>query len=1001
MLVWRGTVGRKVTSAGRTVGGRLLAMIALLIGLAVVSARGEAVTLKLWNIPLKGSTAPVDLAKRRVFEAFCEKHPEIHVQALVPLLIEGPAGEGREFMAVAGGVAPDVFYLYGRKIGDYHSQGFLQPLDPYLDAYAKKNGAPYSGISAPAAVWELSQIDGHIRCVPVMYYSMALLCRQDLMARAGLEIRSPKDWDELYRYARRLTWVPEREPGASRDEPTVYGLAVPLGGHAGWQMLQFFWSSGGEVVRSYYPMPGSGEASQVEVPAPPVDYRRFQIAVSDSERYYGKLDSLRADLSAKGINPDYGMTDLKWRLVVNEPAGVEALKYYRRLIHQPWMRCVNQHPEREFDLTFEDIRSGHVACPVCGLSVDLTTRDGERRIYRGVCQGQSTQSTSQQQLALFAMTIGTLEEVAPSITANGTVVPVPFPSRTADIPPAAFIAGHYLAVNATQKDPRVRDAAWTYIEFMTGPEAQAIRVKTYLENGLSEFIRPASLLALGYELELKRIPPVRLEMWEYLNRNPKVEPYCKGFQHVMIRQLSMPLEAMLNDEPDADGRFSRDPQALLDAVCKDANTLKLDRPPPEVMARRQWIGWAMTAVVMALLAFGVWYTVRFAVRLTRRAADIEGFGIKGRSVGRMVMVVLFLTPAIGSVLLWGYYPLIRGTIMAFQEYKIIGGSKWVGLDNFVLTAGSPEFWRYLLQTFQYAIMSLAMGFFAPLVLAILLTEIPRGTVLLRTIYYLPAVTTGLVVMFLWKNLLYDPTNAGLINQAILAFNGRSPATMVVVKLLLTAIFGVALLGVIRATFSPGVSRLGRGIALMVGAPLAVLAVQSLAGIVGGDGPIAWLTAPWDFHPQRFLQDTKLAMFWVIVPGIWAGVGPGCLIYLAALKGVPEEQYEAADLDGAGIWAKACRVLFPNLSALMTINFVGAVVGAMHASQQIFVMTGGGPEDATMTVGLNVWFNAFLFLNYGLATSQAWVLAALLIGFTLYQLRMMNRMQFRATGAKER
>ncbi|MCE9613789.1 MAG: extracellular solute-binding protein [Lentisphaerae bacterium] len=993
-------MGAQPHRVGRWRSGARVALLAACLAGSVAGA-AEPVTLRLWNIPLKGSTSPVDMARRRVFEAFCQKYPDIRVEALVPLLIEGPAGEGREFMAVAGGVAPDVFYLYGRKIGDYHSQGFLQPLDPYLDAYAREHGEPYQGISAPSAVWELCPIDGHIRCVPVLYYSMALLCRQDLMARAGLEIRALRDWDELYRYARRLTWSPEREPGASLDDPPVVGLAVQTGPRAGWQMLQYFWSSGGEVVRSYYERPDGSGTNRTEVPAPPVDYRRYQIATSDADTYYPRLEQLRADLTARGIDPDYSMTDLKWRLAVNEPTGVKALEFYRRLIHQPWLRCTNAHPDREYDLAFDDLRAGRAACPVCGLAVDLTTREGKRRIYRGVCEGQTDAAGARQQRVLIAMTIGTLEEVAPSATDMGTLVPVPFPSRTADLPPAAFIAGHYLAINATQTDPRVRDAAWTYIAFMTGPEAQSIRVQTYIENGLSEFIRPDSLRALGYQLELDRIPPARRTLWAYLTSNPKVEPYCRGFQHVMIRQLSLPLEAVLNDEPDAEGRYSRDPQALLDAVCHDANTLKLDRPPPEVMARRQWIGWGMTVVVMLLLVVGIGYTIRFAVRLTRRAGDLEGFGIQSHAIGRTVMVVLFLTPAVGSVLLWGYYPLIRGTVMAFQDYKIIGGTKWVGLDNFVLTAGSPEFWRYLLQTLEYALMSLAMGFFAPLVLAILLTEIPRGTVLLRTIYYLPAITTGLVVMFLWKNLLYDPTDRGLINQFILSLNGRPPLTMALLKTLLTAIVAVVLVGLGRAAVSPGVSRLGRIIVLLIGAPLALFAVSSAVRILGGEGPVAWLTAPWDFQAQKFLQDPKLAMFWVIVPGIWAGVGPGCLIYLAALKSVPEEQYEAADLDGAGIWAKACRVLFPNLSALMTINFVGAVVGAMHASQQIFVMTGGGPEDATMTVGLNVWFNAFLFLNYGLATSQAWVLAALLIGFTLYQLRMMNRMQFRATGAKER
>jgi ABC-type sugar transport system permease subunit len=73
---------------------------------------------------------------------------------------------------------------------------------------------------------------------------------------------------------------------------------------------------------------------------------------------------------------------------------------------------------------------------------------------------------------------------------------------------------------------------------------------------------------------------------------------------------------------------------------------------------------------------------------------------------------------------------------------------------------------------------------------------------------------------------------------------------------------------------------------------------------------------------------------------------------------------------------------------------------MHASQNIFVMTGGGPENSTMTVGLFVWYQAYMFLNFGLATSAAWIVAAMLIGFTLYQLRLLQQMQFRTASAAE-
>ena len=225
--------------------------------------------------------------------------------------------------------------------------------------------------------------------------------------------------------------------------------------------------------------------------------------------------------------------------------------------------------------------------------------------------------------------------------------------------------------------------------------------------------------------------------------------------------------------------------------------------------------------------------------------------------------------------------------------------------------------------------------------------------------------------------------------------------MILLKGLIVCFLVCSILGLIRLGMSRDAALWGRIVPFVLAGAGVVYVVWRVFDITEGGSLLAlarWFTDSWQTKPQEFLRDPHLAMFWVIVPTFWAGVGPGCLIYLAALKGIPEEQYEAADLDGAGIWSKITQVVFPNLSALILINFVGAVVGAMHSSGNIFVMTGGGPEDVTMTVGLSIWFNAYMFLNFGLATAQAWILGALLVGFTLYQLRMLNQMQFRTTSA---
>ena len=100
--------------------------------------------------------------------------------------------------------------------------------------------------------------------------------------------------------------------------------------------------------------------------------------------------------------------------------------------------------------------------------------------------------------------------------------------------------------------------------------------------------------------------------------------------------------------------------------------------------------------------------------------------------------------------------------------------------------------------------------------------------------------------------------------------------------------------------------------------------------------------------------------------------------------IPDQQCEAADLDVAGVWKKFRYVTAPNLHALIIINFMGAVIAGFKESGNIFVMTGGGPEDRSTVIGLDIWFRAFLYLDFGAATAMGRIMGALLICFTLHQ-----------------
>ena len=90
------------------------------------------------------------------------------------------------------------------------------------------------------------------------------------------------------------------------------------------------------------------------------------------------------------------------------------------------------------------------------------------------------------------------------------------------------------------------------------------------------------------------------------------------------------------------------------------------------------------------------------------------------------------------------------------------------------------------------------------------------------------------------------------------------------------------------------------------------------------------------------------------------------------------------------------VILPNLKPLLTINFVGAFIGAWyHAAGNILTMTGGAA--GTEVADLHIWYKAFTYLQFGPATAMAWILGFILIGFTMQQMKMLARVEFRAVG----
>ncbi|PZF82566.1 carbohydrate ABC transporter permease [Jiangella anatolica] len=151
-------------------------------------------------------------------------------------------------------------------------------------------------------------------------------------------------------------------------------------------------------------------------------------------------------------------------------------------------------------------------------------------------------------------------------------------------------------------------------------------------------------------------------------------------------------------------------------------------------------------------------------------------------------------------------------------------------------------------------------------------------------------------------------------------------------------------------------------------------VNAALGVVGL-GPYPWLQSP------------DLAMPSLVIVATWSGAGTAVLIYLAALTGVSTELYDAAELDGASVWRRVWHVTLPQLRGVILVLLLLQIIGALQVFTEPYVMTDGGPANATVTVLLMIYRYAFLFGNYGVATALSVLLAAGLVVVSAVYLRL--------------
>jgi len=153
-------------------------------------------------------------------------------------------------------------------------------------------------------------------------------------------------------------------------------------------------------------------------------------------------------------------------------------------------------------------------------------------------------------------------------------------------------------------------------------------------------------------------------------------------------------------------------------------------------------------------------------------------------------------------------------------------------------------------------------------------------------------------------------------------------------------------------------------------------INKVLGVVGLE-PVAWLT------------DTRTALYVLIGLGVWQ-FGSSMLIFLAAIKNIPETYYEAAKIDGGGKIACFFKITLPMLSPIMFFNLINQMISALQAFSSSFLITGGGPLNSTLYYGVHLYNRAFKYYEMGYGSAMAW--------FLLMNIAVLTALVFKSSSA---
>lgn len=301
---------------------------------------------------------------------------------------------------------------------------------------------------------------------------------------------------------------------------------------------------------------------------------------------------------------------------------------------------------------------------------------------------------------------------------------------------------------------------------------------------------------------------------------------------------------------------------------------------------------------------------------------------------------VYLLPVFLILGVFVFYPVVKSFIMSFSDWDLIGTQTYIGLDNYKELFQDEIFYKAIINTAYFVFVSVPVTIIISLFMAILLNSKIKARSWYRMAFFIPWITSPVAATMVWK-WIFNYADYGLLNFMILK------ATDVINWFAHIFTFGTV---------------------------------------------DHWLR----FNPVNWLNQPGWTIPNLIIISIWKMMGYKIVIFLAGLQNVPQDLYEAAEVDGATRWQKFRHITVPMISPTTFFILVISIIGAFKVFTEVFVLYNGGPGllNSGMTMVFYVYQKAFSDWRMGYASAGAYVLFFIIFAFTMLQMRLSkNRVHY--------